>query len=335
MFVRKASMKFAFAAAALACTPAYCALTFNNTFTFANFGANAAAAQAAVVAVENLYSSDFTDNIHINITFNAMAGTSVFGESSSALSSTTYANFRTKAVADETSADDATALGGGGSWTATDPTSGAGTFWATHAEAKALGVIPDSTGAGDDGTITFGAGNPFTFSGPIAGGTFDFQGVVAHEIAEVMGRIGLGGTTSGFPNGFTILDLFSFTGAGTRQMGSGGSGTQGSFSINDGTTLLKLYNNAAGNGLDLRDWCGTAVATSCGSPNTSDDSFNQFADSGVVNPVSAVDLRELDVIGYNLAAATTPEPSTGILLISAFAAGSFLYCRRRNRAPLR
>ena len=61
------------------------------------------------------------------------------------------------------------------------------------AEAKAIGLIPDDLTL--DGITTFGAGNPFTFSGAIAAGTFDFQGVVAHEISEVMGRLGLMGGT--------------------------------------------------------------------------------------------------------------------------------------------
>ena len=73
--------------------------------------------------------------------------------------------------------------------TAADPTNGAGTWLLTRAQAKALGFIPDDMS--DDGGTTFGAGQPYTFSGAIIAGTFDFQGVAAHEISEVMGRVGL------------------------------------------------------------------------------------------------------------------------------------------------
>jgi hypothetical protein len=52
-----------------------------------------------------------------------------------------------------------------------------------------------------------------------------------------------------------------------------------------------LYNDFTTNGLDSRDWA----------PGTN-DSFNQFSGAGVTNPVSAVDLQELDVIGYDLGA---------------------------------
>ena len=40
------------------------------------------------------------------------------------------------------------------------------------------------------------------------------------------------------------------------------------------------------------------------------DAFNQFANSGVVNGVTNVDLRLMDVIGYDR---IVPEPSTLVL----------------------
>ena len=87
------------------------------------------------------------------------------------------------------------------------------------------------------------------------------------------------------------------------------------FSIDNGTTLLKLYNNALVNSLDTRDWA----------PGTN-DSFNQFSDSGVTNPVSDVDLREMDVIGYDLAA---PEPSE-MLPVAGLLGLLFVKLRRRS-----
>lgn len=98
-----------------------------------------------------------------------------------------------------------------------------------------------------------------------------------------------------------------------------GPGAGENFSINNGTTLLKLYNNATANGLDTRDWA----------PGTN-DAFNQFSNSGVTNPVSDVDLREMDVIGYDRGVAQTPEPSTFLLLISGLLAGG--HVRRRIKS---
>ena len=259
--------------------------TFTPNFD-TNFGANAAAARAAWIAAAQIFASHFADNININITVDAVAGTNVFGQSNTDLLPISYADLRAKVVADAKTPDDQIAIGPGGSMTVADPTNGTGNWWLTRSQAKALGQIPDDPS--QDGTTIFGAGNPFTFSGPIAAGTYDFQGIAAREISEVMGRLGLsGGTVGTTPNSFTLIDNFSYTGPGTKGLG-GGPGNN--FSVDNGTTLLKLWNDPTTNELDSRDWA----------PGTN-DSFNQFSDSGVVNPVSAVDLRLLDAIGYDLA----------------------------------
>jgi hypothetical protein len=303
------------------------ALIITPTFTAAfntNFGVNAIAAQNAWIAAANVFQTNFSDNIHININVSAVAGTGVFGQSNTFLNSFAFATIRTATINDAKTPDDAIATGPGGSVPAADPLVGTThTWWVTTAQAKALGLVADNLN--NDGTTTFGAGNPFTFSGPIAPGTFDFQGVAAHEISEVMGRLGLMGATIGSnPNSFDLADLFTFTGPGTRGGGFGGgcSSTNNWESIDNGTTLLKQKNNYCANGLDTEDWA----------PGTN-DSFNQFSNSGVVNPVSTVDLRTMDVIGYDRVLATTvPEPSTFALLVSGFAAfGASGFRRRRKR----
>jgi hypothetical protein len=288
-------------------------MTITPTFTAAfnsNFGANAAAAQAAWIAAANVFTANFSDPININITVNAVAGTSVFGQSSTFLNGYSYSSLRNYVVADAKTPDDNTAIGPGGSMTLADPTGGASVWWVSRAEAKALGLIPSDLN--NDGTTTFGAGNPFTFSGPIAPGTYDFEGVAAHEISEVLGRLGIsGGTIGNYPNSYSLVDAFSYTGANTRGLGNGAGNN---FSIDNGTTLLKLFNNAAANHLDSRDWA----------PG-SNDSFNQFSNPNVVNPVSDVDLRLLDVIGYDRI--LVPEPAAASLLVAGLAFGTLL--RRR------
>ena len=296
--------------------PAFGGLVITPTFTAnfnANFGANAAAAQAAWIAAASVFSANFSDPINVNITVDAVAGTSVFGQSSTFLNSTPYANMRNLLVGDAKTANDATATGAGGSVSIADPTGGAGTWWVSRAQAKAIGLIANDLN--NDGKTTFGAGNPFTFAGPIAAGTYDFQGVAAHEISEVLGRLGIsGGTIGSTANSYSLIDLFSYTGAGARGL-TAGAGEN--FSINNGTTLIKLYNNAAANGLDTRDWA----------PG-SNDSFNQFSNSGVQNLITGVDLQVMDVIGYDLTA--VPEPAAATLL--AWALGTAALWRRRARA---
>jgi hypothetical protein len=258
--------------------------TFTANFD-TNFGANATAAKAAWAAAAQVFTSQFSDNININITVDAVAGTGVFGRSFTPLLSISYADLLAKVTADATTQNDQIAIGPGGSMTAADPTGGTGTWWLTRSQAKALGQIPDDTSG--DGTTTFGAGNPFTFSGAIAAGTYDFQGIAAHEVSEVMGRLGLsGGNVGTTANSFSLIDNFSYTGPGAKGL-RGGPGNN--FSIDNGTTLLKLWNDSTVNNLDSRDWA----------PGTN-DAFNQFSASGVVNPVSAIDLQLMDVLGYNL-----------------------------------
>jgi hypothetical protein len=295
------------------------ALIITPTFTAAfvsNFGASAVDAENAWIAAANVFQTNFSDPIHINITVNAVAGTAVFGQSNLPIRTVSYANLRAFAVADAKTADDATATGPGGSVSATDPVSGTHTWAVSRAEAKALGLIPDDLT--NDGTTTFGAGNPFTFSGPIAAGTFDFQGLAAHEISEVMGRLGLMKNTN---SSYSMADLFTYSAADTRGGAFIGpcpsTASNDFFSIDNGQTLLKKENDYCANGLDVDDWA----------PGTN-DSFNQFSHAGVVNAVSEVDLRQMDVLGYDRVVAT-PEPSTLALMLTGLAGSLFLRGRRR------
>jgi hypothetical protein len=221
--------------------------TFTDNFN-TNFGSNAPAAQAAWIAAANVFSTNFTNNIHVNITVDAVAGTGVFGSSNWFLQSTSYDNLRTLMVNGAKTANDAIAVGPGGSMVPTDPVSGTHTWWVTRAQAKAIGLLPSDLN--NDGKTTFGAGNPFTFSGPITPGTYDFQGIAAHEISEVLGRDGIsGGTISGNANSYSLFDNFSYKGPAVKGLGNDGGNN---FSIDNGSTLVKLFNNAQSNGLDTR-----------------------------------------------------------------------------------
>jgi hypothetical protein len=245
---------------------------------------------STVNAVIQYFETEFTNPITINIGVGygevggQALGSGALGESQTYLSSYTYSQLTGALSADATSAADQTALA---SLPSSNPAGGAN-YWVPTAEAKALGLAGASSSI--DGYVGFSsAANIFDYNNAdgVTAGQYDFYGVVAHEISEVMGRIIMGGSN------YTPLSLFDYSAAGVRDM----SGAQpGYFSINGGTANLDSFNSNAGG--DLADWASSA----------GNDAFLAFAKSGVVLPVTQTDLTELDVIGWNLAASGSPPP---------------------------
>ncbi len=283
------------------------ALVINPTFdsSLTNL-ANAAQWESAINYADGQFASLFTNPITINITFKAGAIPGYLGQNRfNGQSIGNYATVKAVLAAHAKSPDDATSIA---NLPISDPTGG-GNFILADAQAKALGVRA-ANNPSTDGNITLSYLYSYTFdpNNRAVSGSYDFIGSAEHEISEVMGRVGNANIDGG---NFGVLDLFGY------QFGAGGTGTgvlnlaqnqdNNYFCIDGGITPLKLYNNHA-NGEDDKDW----------GPGT-DDSFNAYSYSGVANLMSPVDIREMDVIGYDLA---IPEP-TSLAIITTNAAFGF------------
>ena len=129
-----------------------------------------------------------------------------------------------------------------------------------------------------------------------------------------MGRIGISGGGIGGVTSYTLLDDLSFKGVGTRGLGGG---TGNFFSIDFGTTLLKEFNGVASG--DTRDWASGTL-----------DSFNAFSSSGVANPLTAIDFRVMDVLGYDKIAVVSGTPEPGTLALFAIALSGLAWRRRKQ-----
>jgi len=285
---------------------------FNVTYTLAvENDTHFTSIKSAVDYVSNEFATTYSDNVTLNFTVDEGAvglGQSLF---SNAYWRGSYTSLRTALVNDAKSADDATATATANLPT-TDPYSAGATGWfATSAEAKALGLL-SATGAASDGTYTFDNSVTYTYDPNNRGtGGYDFIGITEHEFSELMGRTNQLRVTGFF--GYDIFDTMRFTGLGVRSTTVPTSGVY--FSFDNGVTNLKTYN--FGPPGDSQDWA-SGVAT---------DPYNASTGSNQAHALNALDTRTLDVIGWDLAA---PEPAT--FIPAAVALGLMGFLRRRRRA---
>jgi hypothetical protein len=167
----------------------------------------------------------------------------------------------------------------------------ASNFFITSANAKALGVVDPA--AGLDGFIGISNTAPISF-GPASPGPsqYDAVGVAAHELSEVMGRVGLEGATlvasdgTIFPNVYTLLDEFRYTAPGAVDV----TPSAGYFSLNDGVTHILPFNDP-NNGGDAADWATAPV--------TRANAFDAFASTGKTF-VTGADVLAMGAIGYHV-----------------------------------
>jgi hypothetical protein len=202
-----------------------------------------------------------------------------------------------------------------------------------YAEAQAVGYLP-ATLAVDSGYVGFSSSAVWDFSptNGISAGAYDFQGMAAHEISEVLGRItGLYGSN---PTYATPLDVLRYSAKGVSSFSYSQSAY---FSINGGSTNLGTFNVTGGG--DRTDWRSIAG-----------DAQNAYLSTGVNYALTVADKTLLDVLGWGAAAPTVtigspvpvasltgsgagmaavPEPTTWLLMLWGIALAG---CASRGRA---
>jgi len=150
------------------------------------------------------------------------------------------------------------------------------------------------SGGSFDGIVTLNSTEVFDFVRPPADGAWDAQQILEHEIDEVLG-IG-----SSLDNGATMYrpeDLFSWSSAGVRNVTTSGKRY---FSIDGGVTDIIGFNQDPGG--DFGDWASAACPQA--TPHVQ-DAFTCTGQALDVTETSPEGI-DLDVIGYDTSASTTP-----------------------------
>ncbi len=176
---------------------------------------------------------------------------------------------------------------------ASDPT-GNGLFYISNAEARVLGLA--GTGAALDGSVGLSSAFNFTYdpNNRAIPGQYDAIGALEHEITEVMGRTSEVGVASLRRQPlYTPLDLFRYSGVGTRIFTNGVS-----YFSTDGVTMQTQFNNPA-NGADGGDWDTSVQGDAFG------DSY-----SGQLGQITPADLVVMSAIGWSTT--TGGGPGAGV-----------------------
>ena len=277
--------------------------TFDSTITG---DPKAATIEATINAAISVYRESFSDPITVTITFTEMSDG--LGLNSTYYNNYSYSAYRAALVSHATTADDTNALAHLPS-SAGNPVNGNSQMYLNLPLARALGLGNSAPPQGEnDSTIYLNTAIMNLSSTATDPDLYSLFATVSHEIDEA---IGLGSALNGLTNGAPAPtgpvepeDLFRYDQNGSRSLTTSLNAT--SFFSLDGTTDLAQFNQYEGG--DFGDWYSyNAVVT----PQVQD----AFAPPGD-NPILAVELRALDVIGYKRAVLSAPAAAAVLANVS-------------------